>query len=283
MHEPIAIIGSGCRLPGKADTPAKLWDLLQNPTDALKQIPPSRFRTEEPYRHAYLLDGPELHRRFDARFFAISPAEARAMDPQLRLVLEVAYEALESAGLRLEDMRGTDTAVYIGQMLADYTGVSVRDGDYQPGNISTYHSSGTSRAMIANQLSYFMDWHGPSMTIDTACSSSLVAVHHAVQQIRSGQSRHAVAAGSNLILDSHNHMSLARRNMLSPDARSRMWDSGANGYARGEGVAVVVLKSLSDAETDGDIIECIIRETAVNHDGRSVGGITVYVESFFSD
>lgn len=125
--------------------------------------------------------------------------------------------------------------------------------------------------MLSNRISYFFDWHGPSMTIDTACSSSLVALHYAVQQLRSGQSRLAIAAGANIIVDAQNFIAESKMQMLSPEGRSRMWDASANGYARGEGVAAVVLKTLSAAVEDGDHIECIIRETAVNQDGKTPG------------
>lgn len=137
--------------------------------------------------------------------------------------------------------------------------------------LGVYHAYGMSRAMLANRVSYFFDWHGPSITVDTACSSSLVAVHLAVQQLRSGQSRTAVAAGANLVLDPLGFVAMSSLQMLSPDGRSRMWDADAKGYARAEGIAAIVLKTLSAAEADGDDIECIIRETALNQDGRTSG------------
>lgn len=138
-------------------------------------------------------------------------------------------------------------------------------------SIGSYNATGTSRALVSNRVSYFFDWHGPSMTIDTACSSSLMAVHQAAQQLRAGRSRVAVAAGANLILDPVSFVSMSKLKMLSPDGRSRMWDAGVNGYARGEGVAAVVLKTLSQAERDGDVIECVIREIGANQDGRTPG------------
>lgn len=152
-------------------------------------------------------------------------------------------------------------------MTDDYSQLMGRDLD----TLGTYHAAGTSRALLANRVSYFFDWHGPSMTIDTACSSSLVAVHLAVQQLRSGQSRTAIAAGANLVLDPLGFVAMSSMQMLSPDGRSRMWDADANGYARAEGIAAVVLKTLSAAEADGDDIECIIRETALNQDGKTMG------------
>ena len=206
LDEPIAIIGSGCRLPGGCVTPSKLWELLVSPRDVQTEIPTTRFSTKCFYhkdaqhhgtanvRHAYLLS--EDHRLFDAQFFNINAAEADSIDPQHRLLLETVYEALESAGLKLETLQGSDTAVYVGQMMNDYNDHLVRDIE----NLPTYAVTGTSRAISSNRLSYFFDWHGPSMTIDTACSSSLVALHQAVQVLRASDCRIAVAAGVNLLL-----------------------------------------------------------------------------------
>lgn len=286
MAEPIAVIGTGFRLPGGANTPSELWSLLQNPRDLLTAIPTSRFNARGFYHsndqyhghcnitHSYLLSDDNTHRCFDAKFFNIHPAEAAVMDPQIRLLLEVVYEALESSGLPFQNLRGSDTAVYAGLMMSDYERLMLRDED----SIGQYHVTGTTRSLVANRLSYFFDWHGPSITLDTACSSSLVAVHYAVQQLRSGQSRTAIAVGTNLLLDPQYYISESKLHMLSPDSRSRMWDAAANGYARGEGVTAVVLKKLSDAEADGDSIECVIRETGVNQDGRTQG-ITMYAIS----
>ena len=167
----------------------------------------------------------------------------------------------------MEDLKGSNAAVYVGLMCDDWAQLTGRDWDLTP----TYSATGTSRAILSNRVSYFFDWHGPSMTIDTACSSSLIAVHQAAQQLRTGQSRVAVAAGSNLILDPQSFLIFSNLHMLSPDGRSRMWDAGANGYARGEGVAAMVLKTLSAAVADGDDIECVIREVGANQDGRTPG------------
>ncbi|KAF7183977.1 hypothetical protein CNMCM7691_004467 [Aspergillus felis] len=275
--EPIAIIGSGCRFPGRADSPAKLWELLSKPRDVLREIPADRYNAAGFYhadglhhgssnvRHAYTLT--EDVRTFDASFFQISANEAAAIDPQQRLLLEVVYEALESGGLPVESLRGSNTAIIVGQMCADYNDILTRDMDTLP----TYFATGTSRAILANRVSYAFDWHGPSWTIDTACSSSLVAVHQAVQALRAGESRVAVAAGSNLLLGPEPYIAESKLKMLSPDGRSRMWDDRANGYARGDGVAAIVMKKLSTALEDGDSIECVIRATGVNQDGRTKG------------
>lgn len=275
--EPIAIIGSGCRFPGECSTPSKLWELLREPRDLLSQVPADRFSAEGFYnsdglyhgnsnvKNSYFLS--ENHRHFDAQFFEVKPVEANATDPQQRLLLETVYECVESAGLSIESLRGSKTAVYVRLMCADYDALLLRD----PDSIPTYHATGVSRSIMSNRISYFFDWRGPSMTIDTACSSSLVAVHQAVQVLRSGDSRVAVAAGSNLILGPENYIGESKLKMLSPDGRSRMWDADANGYARGEGVAAIVMKTLNAALADGDHIECIIRETGINQDGRTKG------------
>ncbi|KAL6716651.1 hypothetical protein ACLMJK_006219 [Lecanora helva] len=280
QSEPIAIVGSGCRFPGGANSPSALWKVLQNPPDLSQEIPQDRFDTVGYYhpngshhgstnvRHSYLLQ--EDIKVFDAGFFNISPNEADSIDPQQRLLLETVYEALEAGGHALEALRGSDTAVYVGTMGVDYNDTLLRDLNTLP----TYFATGTNRAIISNRVSYFFDWHGPSMTIDTACSSSLIAVHQGVQALRSGESRVALACGTQAILGPEVFISESKLKMLSPTGRSRMWDADADGYARGEGVAAVVLKRLSDAIADGDHIECLIRETGANQDGATTG-ITV--------
>lgn len=273
----IAIVGSGCRFPGDAISPSKLWALLRDPKLVASEVPAlkgyyhrnGQYHGHANVKEAYLLAGGEgaAHRLFDAAFFGINPAEANVLDPQIRLLLETVYEALEAGGHTIDELRGSDTAVYAGQMLNDYELLMYRDYE----SLGTYHATGTSRAMLSNRISYFFDWHGPSMTIDTACSSSLVALHHAVQQLRSGHSRVAVVAGSNLIIDVGPFITESNLGMLSPEGRSRMWDASANGYARGEGVASIVLKTRQAAEADGDYIECIVRETALGQDGKTPG------------
>ncbi|ORY17104.1 hypothetical protein BCR34DRAFT_634445 [Clohesyomyces aquaticus] len=284
MHpkEPIAIIGTGCRFPGGASSPSKLWELLRQPRDVLSGIPANRFNPSGFYhedgahhgatnvQESYVLS--EDIRLFDAAFFKINGAEAHAIDPQQRLLLETVYESLESAGLPLENVAGSDTAVFVGLMSEEYSDHLLRD----PDTIPTHMATGTARSILSNRISYVFDMHGPSVTIDTACSSSLVAVHMAVQALRNGEARMAVAAGSNLIMGPEPYIAESKLKMLSPGSRSRMWDAKADGYARGEGIAAIVLKTLSAAIADGDDIECIIRETGVNQDGRGTAkGITV--------
>ncbi|KAJ5156353.1 hypothetical protein N7492_009156 [Penicillium capsulatum] len=275
--EPIAIVGSACRFPGDATSPSKLWELLKEPRDVLTEIPNSRFNASAFYhldgahhgtsnvRHSYLLS--DDHRLFDAQFFGTKPVEANSIDPQQRLLLETVYEGLESGGIPMEKLQGSNTGVYVGLMTNDYADLLGRDIQ----NFPTYFASGTARSILSNRISYFFDWHGPSMTIDTACSSSLIALHQAVQSLRTGESNVAVAAGTNLLLGPEQYVAESKLKMLSPTGRSRMWDKDANGYARGDGIAAVVLKPLSAALADGDHIECLVRETGINQDGRTKG------------
>ncbi|TEY65541.1 hypothetical protein BOTCAL_0139g00080 [Botryotinia calthae] len=269
--EPIVIIGSGCRLPGEASTPSKLWELLQKPRDLLQKI--DRFNADGFYHkdghyhgaanvtHAHLLS--EDFRLFDAGFFGIKPVEAESIDPLQRILLETVYEGIENAGLPMEKLAGSDTAFFAGVMATDYTDILMRD----PDTIPQYFATATARSIISNRVSYVFDWHGPSMTIDTACSSSFMALHSAVQSLRSGESGVAVAAGGNLILGP----ALSKVNMLSPKGRSAMWDADVDGYGRGEGFVAIVMKRLSDAIRDGDHIDCVIRDTGSNQDGRTKG------------
>lgn len=275
--EPIVVIGTGCRFPGLSSTPAKLWDLLNQPRDVASKVPRDRFDGDAFYhpdgshhgttnaRESYFLT--ENVSGFDTSFFNISAKEAECIDPQQRLLMETVYEGVEAAGLRMEDLKGSPTGVFCGVMCDDYQTIQMRDVSAVP----RYTATGTARSIISNRVSYFFDWHGPSMTIDTACSSSLVAVDLAAKALHDGDCRVAIASGTNLILAPNMYITESKLKMLSPRGRSRMWDAGADGYARGEGVAAVVLKKLSDAIADNDSIECIIRATHVNQDGRSMG------------
>ncbi|KAK6066342.1 beta-ketoacyl synthase domain-containing protein [Seiridium cupressi] len=278
--EPIAIIGSSCRFPGGCNSPSQLWELLKNPVDLLSEIPQSRFNPAAFYYEnaerpgttnvtkAYLLDEDPLV--FDNDFFSISAREAESMDPQQRIILETVYESIESAGHSISQLRGSSTGVFVGQMSDDYRDLILRDVDCHP----QYTGTGIARSILANRVSYAFDWRGPSVNVDTACSSSLVALHQAVQSLRSGESDMAVVAGVNLVFSPELFSFLSSLRMLSPDGRSRMWDASADGYARGEGFAAVVIKTLKQALADGDEIESIIRNTGVNQDGRS-SGLTV--------
>ncbi|KAK1991925.1 AMP-binding enzyme [Colletotrichum falcatum] len=282
--ELIAVVGIGCRFPG-ASSLAELADVLSNPADLSQTIPSDRFSIDG-YHHddgshhgstnvrkSYFLQG--NIRKFDNNFFNITAVEASSIDPQQRILLETVHEAFENANVSMPRLRGSDTAVYVGLMCGDYENILNSDLDTAP----RYQATGVSRSIIANRISYIWDLRGPSMTIDTACSSSLVALHQGVQALRLGETNLAVVAGSNLLLGPEWYITESNLNMLSPTGKSRMWDAEANGYARGEGVAAVVLKRLSDAVADGDFIECIVRETGVGQDGRTNGITTPGAES----
>ncbi|KAM0499279.1 hypothetical protein ACHAPB_006088 [Verticillium nonalfalfae] len=204
---------------------------------------------------------------FDAAFFSVTEEEAKAMDPQQRLLLETSYEAIENAGLRIEDLGGSNTSVFVGSFVKDYEQVSLRDAHYQP----RYAATGTGNAILANRISYFYDLQGPSMTIDTGCSGSLVAIHQACETLRHGESSIAFAAGAGVILTPNTMMPMTALNFLSPDGRSFSFDARANGYGRGEGVGFVILKRLTDALRDQDPIRAIIRGTGICQDGRTPG------------
>ncbi|KAI6496398.1 putative Hybrid PKS-NRPS biosynthetic cluster [Pyricularia oryzae] len=279
--EPVAIIGYSLRFPGGADTPSKFWELLTSGRDISREPDPRRLNLSK-FHHAkgehhgssnvlksYFLDqDPCL---FDGSFFGISPLEAEAMDPQQRLLLETVYEAAESAGATLEGLRGSRTSVHVGVMTGDYADVQARDAE----DLSSYTASGTSRAMLANRVSYALDLRGPSVCIDTACSSSLVALHQAVRDLAAegdaAGSDMAIVAGCGLLLDPLMYIAESKLRMLSPTGTSKMWDAAADGYARGEGVAAVLLKPLSRALRDGDPIRGVVRATGVNSDGRTPG------------
>ncbi|OKL57495.1 hypothetical protein UA08_06889 [Talaromyces atroroseus] len=272
-----AIIGFGCRFAGSSTSPSRLWELLQHPRDIASTVPPDRFNADAFYhpdsahigttntREAYFIDGDV--RAFDAAFFNISPNEARAMDPQHRLLLETVYDSLDAAGLRINSLAGSDTAIFCGSMSEDYSAIINLDPDTMP----QYKALGTGNSMMANRISYFFDWNGPSVVVDTACSSSLVALQMAADALQKGQCSLAVAAASNLILSPHTFVAASTLQMLSPTGRCHMWDSQADGFARGEGIASIVLKRLPDAIRDGDPIECVVRSIGINSDGRGKG------------
>ncbi|CAI7674872.1 unnamed protein product [Penicillium manginii] len=266
--EPVAIISTACRFAGSSSSPSKLWELLENPRDVASQPPADRFNINAFYDPEGSNPSTTNAREgaFDAPFFNISATEALALDPQQRMLLEVVYESLETAGQRLDTLRGSSTGVYCGVMNSDWEGIfSVSCSAPQ------YGSVGVARNNLANRISYFFDWQGPSMSIDTACSASMVALHEAVTALNRGDCSLVAALGANLMLSPSMYIAASNLQMLSPNSRGRMWDAKADGYARGEGVASVLMKRLSDAIADGDPIECVIRATGVNHDGRSMG------------
>lgn len=272
---PVAIVGIGCRMPG-ANSPQAFWKLLSEGVDAITEVPAQRFKVDAYYdadpatpgkintRWGGFIDNVD---RFDSHFFGISPREAARMDPQQRLLLEVTWEALEDAGAVPDQLTGTRTSVFIGISNNDYGRNQLSDLR----KIDAYAGTGNALSIAANRLSYVFDFRGPSIAIDTACSSSLVAVHLACTSLRNSESTLAIAGGVNLILSPAVTVNFTKAGVMAPDGRCKAFDSRANGYVRGEGVGVVVLKRLAQAIADGDPIYAVIRGSAVNQDGRSNG------------
>ena len=274
-HEPVALLGAACRLPGGVRSPEGLWRLLDAGADAVTEIsaarwplPPAR-RTDSPQarsaRWAGQIDDVD---GFDAAFFGISPREALTMDPQHRLLLEVSWEALEDAGIQPRGLLGSRAGVFVGATAADYL-QRVIGGD--PADLDAYAFTGNQPSIAAGRISYTFGFQGPCMVLDTACSSSLVAVHQAVMSLRAGESTLALAGGVNLVLDPTHMLMASRLSALSPEGRCKTFDAGADGFARGEGCVMLVLKRLSDALRDGDPIQAVLHGTAINQDGRSTG------------
>jgi acyl transferase domain-containing protein len=264
--EPIAIVGMSCRLPG-ANDPDSLWRLLRNGTDTVTKVPAGRWQPADSARCRWGAFVSDVE-GFDAAFFGISPNEASAADPQQRLVLELAWEALENARIIPAELRGTSGGVFLGAASNDYPALRDRLG---PGGASPHAYAGTSRSIIANRVSYFLKLQGPSLTIDTGQSSSLVAVHLACESLRRGESALALAGGVNLNLLGETTAVIGSLGVLSPDGRCRVFDRDASGYVRGEGGALVVLKPLGAALRDGDVVHCVILGGAVNNDGGGDG------------
>ena len=281
-EEPIAVIGMGCRLPGQVVDPNGFWQLLLDGVDAVTEVPPSRWNMDDFYdptpdtpgksytRQAAFLTAVEC---FDLQFFGISPREAVSMDPQQRILLEVAWEAIERAGQVWDRLQGEATGVFIGISGNDYAELMKQEAS-EDTTLAAYSITGNALNAAAGRISYLLGLHGPSMAVDTACSSSLVAVHLACQSLRIRECRMALAGGVNLILNPHAFVALSQIHALAPDGRCKTFAATADGYGRGEGCGIVVLKRLSDALSDGDQILATIRGSAVNQDGAS-SGLTV--------
>ena len=274
-NDGIAIIGLGCHFPG-ASNPDEFWQLLSNGIDGISEVPEKRWDADRFYDPTQATPGKMNTRwggflpgidQFDPTFFGISPREAARMDPQQRLLLEVAWETLENAGQAPDQIAGSQTGVFIGISSDDYSRIQFKDAR----SLDAYTGTGNAHSIAANRLSYVLDLRGPSIALDTACSSSLVAVHQACQSIRSGESEMALAGGVNLILTPDLTISLSQARMLSATGRCQTFDEAADGYVRGEGCGLVLLKSLAQAQRDGDQILAVIRGSAVNQDGRSNG------------
>ncbi|MFI6338848.1 thioester reductase domain-containing protein [Streptomyces sp. NPDC050535] len=274
---PVAIIGMGCRLPGGADSPEAFWQVLREGTDTISRFPADRGDADAVYDpdpdapgKAYCVEGGFIDRpdTFDASLFGISPAEAVAMDPQQRITLEVSWEALERAGIAPDSLEGTATGVFLGASTSDYARMRQQLTDVT--DVDAYQLMGEP-AFLAGRVSYHFGLRGPAHVVDTACSSSLLAAHLACQSLRRGECDLALAGGVSLMLTPYGFVLVSKAGALAPDGRSKAFDASANGYSRGEGCGVVVLKRLSDALADGDPVVAVIHGSAVNHDGRSSG------------
>ena len=280
-REPIAIVGVDCRFPGDAVDPASYWRMLQERQNAVSEIPASRFETADIYdadpqapgktycRSAGMVRDVEC---FDADFFCISPREAICMDPQQRLLLEVAWHALESGGINPKSLAGSNAGVFVGLTTNEYSQLYART--VSPSEVSSYVIQGSALNAAAGRISYFLGLHGPSLAIDTACSSSLVAIDRACRSLREGECGLAIVGAANVMAIPESLIAASRAGMLAGDGRVKAFDGGADGFVRGEGCGVVVLKRLREAEAAGDRVWGVIRGSAVNQDGPS-SGLTV--------
>ncbi|GHF51340.1 polyketide synthase 12 [Amycolatopsis bartoniae] len=285
--EPVAIVGIGCRYPGGVADLRGFWEMLEAGTDAITDIPEDRWRTTDYFDadkatpgRMFVRQGGFLHTpvdEFDAGFFGMSPREAAALDPQQRLLLEVTWESLEDAGIPPSSTASANVGVFVGGFTFDAATLQLSESNQHL--VSSATPTGVSMTMLAARLSYAFDWRGPAFTVDTACSSSLVALHQACTALALGDCDLAVAGGVNVMVNPVTSILMSKGQFLSPDARCKSFDHRANGYARGEGAGILVLKPLSAALRDGDRIHSVIRGTAVNQDGRTPGITVPRVES----
>jgi len=274
-NELIAVIGTGCRLPG-AENPDAFWNVLSEGRDCISEVPPDRWDLDQFYdpepgtagkmytRYGAFLDNVA---DFDPSLFGISGREAEKMDPQQRFLLEVTWEALENAGIPAKSLANSQTGVYVGISNSDYARLLFRGFE----SLNAYSATGTNLSIAANRISYLFNLRGPSVAIDTACSSSLVATHLACESLRNHQTDLAIAGGVNMILSPEGTITFCQARMMAPDGKCKTFDAKADGYVRGEGCIVTVLKRLSDAQRDGDPILAVIRGSAVNQDGLTNG------------
>jgi len=279
-YEPIAIVGLSCRFPGGANNAESYWNILRDGIDTIEEIPANRWDANVYYDALAGKPGKMVSRfggfvqnidLFDTHFFGISPREAISMDPQQRLLLETSWEALEHAGIAPAQLKDSQTGMFVGVSGSDYISILRALGDDM---LDAYCLTGNSLNVLPGRVAYTLGFQGPCMAIDTACSSSLVALHVACQSLRQRECDVALSAGVNLVLLPENNVAFSRGMMLSPDGRCKTFDSSANGFVRSEGCAVVVLKRLSDAQKNGDIVLAIVRGSAVNQSGRT-SGLTV--------
>lgn len=265
VEDAIAVVGIGCRFPGEIEGPDAFWSLLREGRDAVGTVPEGRWSDPEAASKAggYLREIDA----FDAEYFSISPGEARRMDPQQRMLLEVTREALRHAAVSPDSLRGSQTGVFVGISGNEYAYRGLAD----PHAVDAWSATGGSLAIAANRLSYLFDLRGPSMSVDTACSSSLVAVHNAIRALRAGDCDRALAGGANLLLGPSVTASFDKLGVSSPSGRCRPFSADADGIVRAEGAAVLVLKRLDQARADGDRVLAVLAGSAVNSDGRTNG------------
>jgi amino acid adenylation domain-containing protein len=278
VNEPIAIIGMACRFPGGADSPEKFWRVFSDGIDTITEVPPDRWDIDAYYdpdkeapgkmytRYGGFMDHVDL---FDPAFFAISPREAEDMDPQQRISLEVAWEALENAGIPPHTLKGSNTGVFMGICFNDYGQLINKSGDVDA--VDGYYSTGNHYSVTPGRIAYSLGVEGPAIAIDTACSSSLVSLDIAIEKIHGGSCDLAIAGGVNLILVPEPTINFCKSGMLAKNGRCKTFDENADGYVRSEGCGIVILKRLSDALRDHNRIHAIIRSTAINQDGASAG------------
>ena len=271
-YEPVAIIGAEGLFPGSKDL-NEFWDNLKEGRDLITEIPPDRWDWKEYYSEDRLAKNKSTSKcggfikevdKFDAAFFNISPMEAELMDPQQRLLLQTVWKVTEDAGYKASELSGKSVGVYIGVQFNDYQELLQESDEMKPQIVT-----GNSHAVLANRISYYMNFKGPSEAIDTACSGSLVAIHHAVKSIQRGESEMAVAGGVSLMLSPKTFLSASKLGVLSPDNHCKTFDESANGYVRGEGIGVILLKPLKQAIKDRDNIYAVIKGSAQNHGGRA--------------
>ncbi|KAH8807730.1 fatty acid synthase [Xylogone sp. PMI_703] len=277
--EPIAIVGIGCRFAGDSSSPSKLWDMLTEGRSGQSDFPKNRFNIDSWYnpvkgrpgslynKGGYFISHDDSYRDFDPSFFGISPLEAMTMDPQQRKLLEVVYECFESAGKTLEDVSGSETACYVGCFSTEFEQIQNRDPEYS----RPYQLTGAGLTIISNRVNYVFNLKGPSLTLDTACSSSLYALHLACQSLLAGDCTAAVVGGASLVTAVEKHMRSQTLGILSPTSTCHTFDASADGFGRGDGIAAILIKRLSDAVKDGDPIRAVIRATAVNSNGKGPG------------
>ena len=273
-HEPLAIVGIGCRLPGGVNGPESFWQMMVEGRSGIVPVPADRWNRERWHHENVDIPGKMITKwggfirdfdRFDAQFFGISPREALRMDPQQRWLLEAAWESLEDAGIPPISLRGSNTSVFVGIASNDYANVAQSD----PRNVDVHTNSGSTLSIASNRISYLFDFKGPAVSVDTACSSALVAINLACESIWSGEASMALAGGVNALLTPDASIGFSKATMLSPTGQCFAFDDRANGYVRGEGAGIFTIKKLADAERDGDRVYCVIRAAIINQDGHT--------------